>query len=282
MPFQDFKEDVNKGGLNTNSRESSSFPLIVNYAGKLTINRKFLTHNTAGRLDYYLLYVTDGKLSVKLDGKIEIMRAGDFIIFPPKYKYCYGIDENGYISYFFVHFTGSHVKAYLDALKISENPKVRHARCGEEISLALSSFFIDYENGTDIKDVTLSVELSKILVLLSKEFQFGSETRSVSKSLSYINENYTREIQIPFLASLEGLSVSRYNFIFKECVGNSPVKYITNLRMRQACALLDSTNLSVKLIGEMVGYADNHFFSKHFKAYVGVSPAAYRKRAATT
>jgi YesN/AraC family two-component response regulator len=29
----------------------------------------------------------------------------------------------------------------------------------------------------------------------------------------------------------------------------------------------------------MVGYPDNHFFSKIFKSYIGISPKEYRQRA---
>jgi AraC-like DNA-binding protein len=99
----------------------------------------------------------------------------------------------------------------------------------------------------------------------------------VSKSLSYINGSYTEPIRIPRLAAMEGLSVSRYNTVFRQCVGVSPVRYITKLRMRQACTLLEGTGLTVKQISKIVGYEDNHFFSKIFKSYVGVSPVAYRE-----
>lgn len=264
-------------GLNSHSKESTEFPLVVNCAGKINITHPFLTHNTRGRLDYYLLYVKDGVLNVNIDGEIKKMTSGDFVIFPPKYKYKYGIDAKKSISYFFVHFTGSHAEEYLKALKISEGPTVRHTRYGEELSLAFSSFFAEYERGAELRDTALSAELFRIIVLLAKAFHFGSESCAVSKSLSYINENYTKAIRIPELAAAEGLSVSRYNAVFRKCVGVSPIKYMTNLRIKQACILLDSTNLTVKQIGELVGYSDNHFFSKLFKGYVGVSPLTYRR-----
>lgn len=271
------RDENDNGGFNSCSKDSTEFPLLVNCAGKINISHPFLTHNKVGRLDYYLLFITGGKLKVDINGETKLMGTGDFVIFPPKYKYRYEIGANSAISYLFVHFTGSHVTEYLDALKMTENPIVRHARFGEEIALAISSFFLDYESGSEIKDVALSVDFSRILLMLSKEAHNASRARLISKSLAFINENYMKEIRIPELAALEGLSVSRYNFLFKECVGTSPVKYMTNLRMRQARLLLDSTSLSVKQIGEMVGYEDNHFFSKLFKACVGTSPVSYRK-----
>lgn len=263
-------------GLNCNSKESKDFPLIVNCAGKVHISSPFVTYNAIGRLDYYLLYMTEGKMKVRLEGEDRVIRAGEFIIFPPGYKYRYELDENAKISYTFAHFTGSHVQEYLKRLKMSGNPSVRRAHSGEELSLAFSTFFIDYESSSDFRDVALCSGLSRILVLLARVYHSGGAL-SVSKSLSYINENYTREIRIPDLAAIEGLSVSRYNFLFKEAVGVSPVKYIMGLRMRQARILLESTEIPVKQIGQTVGYPDNHFFSKLFKSFVGVSPNSYRK-----
>ena len=263
-------------GLNCNSRESKDFPLIVNCAGKVHINSPFVTYNVIGRLDYYLIYMTEGKMKVRLGEEDVVIRAGEFVIFPPGYKYRYELDENAKMSYSFAHFTGSHVVEYLEKLKIKDNPTPRRAHSGEELSLAFSSFFIEYESSSDLRDVALCAGLSKILVLLAKAYHTGGAI-SVSKSLSYINENYTREIRIPDLAALEGLSVSRYNFVFKQTVGVSPVKYITNLRLHQARIFLESTDIPIRQIGEMVGYSDNHFFSKIFKSYVGVSPAFYRK-----
>ena len=264
-------------GLNSHSRESKELPCVVNCAGKLCINRAFLTYNAVGREDYYLLYVTEGKLNVKLDGNVTTMVAGDFVIFPPNYKYWYEHEGKDTISYFYVHFTGSHIKDYLERLGMSVNPTVRRARLGEEFSLALTSFFIECESTALFKDMSTSVEFSRILLLLAKANRFGDTHHAIAKSLAYISENYTESIDVPVLAAMDGLSVSRYNYLFREAMGISPIKYVTNLRMRQARILLESTDIAVKQIAKTVGYDDNHFFSKIFKAYVGVSPAAYRK-----
>ena len=106
----------------------------------------------------------------------------------------------------------------------------------------------------------------------------GYSHTPLERSIAHIKTSYTEEISIPELAAMEGLSVSRYNAVFKESTGVSPVKYITDLRITHACSLLQSTNLHVKEIGVMVGYKDNHFFSKAFKAKIGMSPREYREQ----
>ena len=263
-------------GLNLGSRVSSEMPIVVNRAGKLSITSSFITHNTSGRLDYYLMYITDGNLSVTVGDEIKSLSSGDFVIFPPKYKYKYEL-KDGKLSYYFVHFTGSHTEKYLTTLGLTDNPTPRHAGLSEEISFAFSSFFTNYERGEEFSGLVRSVDFSRILVLLARSYHYGNTSSAVSKTLAYINGSYTEPIRIPHLAAMEGLSVSRYNAVFRQCVGVSPVRYITKLRMRQACMLLEGTDLAVKQISKIVGYEDNHFFSKIFKNYVGVSPVAYRE-----
>ena len=48
--------------------------------------------------------------------------------------------------------------------------------------------------------------------------------------------------------------------------------------MSAACELLESSNISVKQVGALVGYNDPHFFSKLFKKHVGISPSEYREK----
>jgi AraC-like DNA-binding protein len=75
---------------------------------------------------------------------------------------------------------------------------------------------------------------------------------------------------------MENLSNSRYVAIFTQCMGMPPVRYILELRLRYACQLLESTDMSIKEISALSGYSDPHFFSKQFKKYIGVSPRDYR------
>lgn len=276
MSGETVEQNIVNRGLNLGSKYSERLPIVVNRAGKVSIAHPFVTHNTKGRLDYYLLYLTRGKLTVTLRDGHATMKPGDFVIFPPKYKYRYELLDDDGVSYYFVHFTGSHVEKYFRELNISTTEPVVRAEHSDELSEAFSRFFESYEDKNSYDGVVVSVDFSRVLVLLAGAYRLNSRRSAVWRSLAYIKENYMSQIKIPYLAALEGLSVSRYNTVFRASVGVSPVKYIVKMRMRQACILLESTDLSVKQIGEMVGYSDNHFFSKLFKIYVGVSAVQYR------
>ena len=271
-------EDKISDGLNHNSRESIDMPIMVNCTGRVNILNKFKTHNKAGRLDYYLLYVISGRLKVMLDSGERVFEGGDFVIFPPRYKYVYTSSGSAPLIYYFAHFTGSYAGELLSKLFPISLPAGFTAGRTDKFSDLFERLFAEFSAADSIRDISLGVALENILIELSKCSSCKNKELPLSHSVAYIRGAYTDEIMIPELAAMEGLSVSRYNTVFRETFGTSPVKFITDLRMKQACDLLASTDLSVKEIGRAVGYEDSHFFSKAFKKYLGISPTDFRKR----
>ena len=65
---------------------------------------------------------------------------------------------------------------------------------------------------------------------------------------------------------------------FRRITGRTPVEFLTDVRIRHACFLLEFHGgaLSLNQIAEQCGYTDYVYFSKKFKAAMGLSPRAYR------
>ena len=64
--------------------------------------------------------------------------------------------------------------------------------------------------------------------------------------------------------------------LFKQYFGVSFVSYLTDYRIRKACAFLKETDQSVRRIGCMVGYEDSNYFTKVFRRITGKTPTEYR------
>ena len=58
-------------------------------------------------------------------------------------------------------------------------------------------------------------------------------------------------------------------------VGQSPIDYLTNYRISEACSLLKNSNLSIAEIAVSVGFFDQFYFSRVFKKVKGVPPSKY-------
>jgi AraC-like DNA-binding protein len=80
------------------------------------------------------------------------------------------------------------------------------------------------------------------------------------------------------LARIASASRSVFTERFRMLVGDSPARYLTQLRMEQGKQLLDREQLSVAEAAGMLGYGSEAAFSRAFRRYVGASPGAWRKQ----
>jgi AraC family L-rhamnose operon transcriptional activator RhaR len=64
--------------------------------------------------------------------------------------------------------------------------------------------------------------------------------------------------------------------LFKSATGLPPMAYLARLRAETAAALLLHTDQSVTGIGRAVGWPDQNYFARRFKAHYGLSATTYR------
>ncbi|MFD2878690.1 helix-turn-helix domain-containing protein [Paenibacillus rhizoplanae] len=64
---------------------------------------------------------------------------------------------------------------------------------------------------------------------------------------------------------------------FHQETGGRLVDYLTARRLKQACRLLETTDLTVERIGRTVGFPNSSYFNQLFKRVLGLSPLQYRK-----
>lgn len=93
----------------------------------------------------------------------------------------------------------------------------------------------------------------------------------------YIKENYVNEINFDFIAQKFNFNASYLSKIFTKYIGDNPSKYVINLRINMAKhILIAKEELTIKEVGELVGYDDQFYFSRIFKNVTGKSPGSYR------
>ena len=100
----------------------------------------------------------------------------------------------------------------------------------------------------------------------------------IRRALLAIHETPDEAWTLDRLAKHAGLSRSVFAQRFREIVDQTPVDYLTRIRMARATRLLRSNELSVSEIAFEVGYKSDASFHKAFKRMIGFSPNAYRKQ----
>lgn len=109
----------------------------------------------------------------------------------------------------------------------------------------------------------------------------GDAKKSLDLAIKYLQDHYADDINLADLSSRLGFSSPYLTKLFHKYVGCSPVRFLTNLRIDAACNLLTNTSLSIKEVGERVGYPDQFYFSNVFRKTMGKSPSVFRRDSLT-
>lgn len=227
-----------------------------------------------GRKDWSLFYCESGCVHFT-DIEIEL-ESGQILIYPPNIpqKYIIYISEN--TSYHFLHFTGYDVKELLDTLGIKT---LLPYSTPNDIILGLIKKIQQATKDADARSYIKSEYLTlQILTLLSDGPTPIRKKNLMLRVIEEMENSYPLPYDAKKYADLFSVSISRFNHLFKEVMGISPLNYYIRLRVDNASTLLECTDLSVAEIGKKVGYEEPFYFSQIFKKYAGTSPSEYRKK----
>ena len=99
---------------------------------------------------------------------------------------------------------------------------------------------------------------------------------SISELMSeYLKENIFSSLTLKDVCTHFMLGKTQVCKIFRESMGQSPMEYYMNLKIKEAKKLIREKDYSVGQIAEMLGYSTIHNFSRAFKKSVGMSPKSY-------
>lgn len=107
-----------------------------------------------------------------------------------------------------------------------------------------------------------------------------SGLRALRRARDRIDRDYAESLTVSALAGESGYSVSHFIRVFRDAYGETPAQYLSRRRVERACELLRSVNLTVTEICSLVGFASLGAFSARFTELSGMSPTAYRAKAA--
>lgn len=236
-----------------------------------------------GIRDHYLIhYIISGKGSYRVNNHTYELTSGDAFLVYPNTEITYCADSEDPWEYAWVGFTGSDAAMILKATDFSqESPCIFQVENGKDIQRQLLHIY-DARGNEFQHAVEMAGRLYTTLALFiqsahKKEIQNSANTY-VQKSIEYISANYSYPITVEDIAAYVGLSRSHLFRSFEDVLGQSPKEYLTNFRMKQACYLLEHSDLSITAIANSVGFDNGLYFSKTFHKHKGMSPKEYRKK----
>lgn len=104
------------------------------------------------------------------------------------------------------------------------------------------------------------------------------QERGINKITEFLNANLGNDYTLCELA--ERFSMSRRTLIrhFTQATGMSVKKWVTSMRLKRSCELLESTKWSIERIAQESGFGSAALFRHHFIRQYHISPQLWRER----
>lgn len=271
----------------SNSEERNSFSVKLQFYGKSPelLPPGFVFGPVTGGSTWLLQYCTAGRGVMEVDGRSIPFKKGECIVTFPGQRRVERADDRDPWSFVWIALLGESAKYFFERMGLTpENPVLPN--CARSNIPMLLEQIVDTADAVGYQgDFLLG---AKLFAFFDECLRFRTERENssqmgracesyVAQAAHYLDMHYTRDtVTIASLAKQLGLNRSYLYEIFKEVKGVSPQEYLTQLRIRKACALLQIPGVSVTSVACSVGYEPS-VFSKAFKRVMGMNPAAYKK-----
>lgn len=108
--------------------------------------------------------------------------------------------------------------------------------------------------------------------------QIPSYSHYVRETMKHIHANLSAQLTVGELAKRQHISHTTLNKYFRAELGMTVGRYIDDLLVMHAKAMLCHTDCGIAEISGRLGFNDPFYFSNKFKQLSGFTPSAYRKQ----
>ena len=183
----------------------------------------------------------------------------------------------------FVHFTGTQVRNILKHYNIPLDGYVLHTGISYEYEDLFKKMRDELVECSPQYEEMLALLFRELLITINRRMHEGAPRIAgftqdeVTYAKNYFREHYNEDINIERYAASRNMSTSWFNKCFRSITGVSPMKFVLDVRMRNAQILLETTDGTISEIALLVGYDNPMYFSRVFRKEKGLSPLKYRK-----
>jgi AraC-like DNA-binding protein len=234
-----------------------------------------------GIRDFYLIhYIVSGRGCYFVNNKMYELSAGSIFVIYPHTQITYCADEKDPWAYYWVGFQGTDANRMLGKTDISELNPVMSLEAESEFA----EFFLAIYQSKGNEDYSKVKRTGYLFLLLSFLMEKSKHVPTYNnpaieysrKAVEYISYNYGQNLSVEGVADYVGISRSHLYRVFVTCFQKTPIQYILEYRIDQACELLKKLNLPISSIGYSVGFEDSLYFSRVFHKITNMSPKEYR------
>ncbi|MDO4247827.1 MAG: AraC family transcriptional regulator [Neisseria sp.] len=101
-----------------------------------------------------------------------------------------------------------------------------------------------------------------------------ARSQQISRVAAWLKQHYREKTSLSDLAAMAHMSESSFRQHFRRLIGTSPMQYQKQLRLQQARQLLLSEHITAAQAAAAVGYESPSQFSREYRRFFGLPPAA--------
>jgi AraC-like DNA-binding protein len=252
-------------------------------------------------LDYLLVYIQEGECLFSVDGVDYHLNSGDFCLIQPGQRVSlegltntvtpyahFDIVYNPLRKQSFATRPGQlNLDAYIELLQPrldlfgTQIPTCFHPPAIEDFIAKWLRLIRAWSMGGRLEQLSAENSLGALILELMCRYQRNGLSDSQPSSLSwipsYLSTHLAAPVSVKEMADRARLSPSRFHAVFQNAFGTTPGRYLSELRVRHAAELLETTDWTLAHIAGLCGFADVHHFSKAFKRRMAKTPGQYRR-----
>lgn len=126
-----------------------------------------------------------------------------------------------------------------------------------------------------IKNIINELVVAMIRACPQKEIQ--PAPLPIQQAVAFLNDHFLEKITLDVLAKQLSFSTNYLGMMFKKQMGCTFNEYVNTLRLKYACSLLRSSDMSIKEVADASGYSSIEYFMYAFKKKMLMTPGEYRK-----
>lgn len=260
--------------------------LFISHIGCFPKARAHYRERPDGAEEPVLIICMSGAGWFRAEGYAGRLGSGQTLLLPRGAPHVYGADSSDPWSIYWVHFDGHDADHYVRHVTDTHRPCV--IKVSREMAQRLEMHFRDifqrFRRGYAPRALLMAAHILREglgrLFFDNPKFVPGRHRRVRSELESVVDfmvQSPSAMHSLSDLARRASLSVPHFSVLFRRQYGRSPMGYLTHLRIRESCRLLDSTDYRIKEIAPRVGFSDPLHFSRVFRRVMGCSPRQYRQ-----
>ena len=263
-------------------------PLRDITVGHFSLHKAYTCYREEGTQDWQLLIHHKGKGVFHHAQGDLFMEDLECVLLPPRVAHDYGIPEgdDGFWAAYWAHFIPRpHWLSFLQWSEMRDGLfyfKIPDQKLYKKIIVLIQEAIELAKEEIAFSEQSAMNRLEEILIHIARVQQdlehSGLDQRIVS-AVRYIQENYSRSINLSILSARASLSEAAFCRLFKKEMGKSPISYLEHIRITHACHFLSTTTHSIKDITFMLGFSSKSHFCARFKKFNHMTPLEYRRNA---